>query len=145
VSLQQAIDRQRAADDLWSAAIDGHRRAEPNQMFAERLRRFSVASREQAAAMRYSHEEGLAFNAWPHSSRPREPPAELRRGSGRLGAPELWEQFDGLFVQWSDSVEQDDLSVIAAAYEGLSEITEELAVSVDQLRGVEIGDQQQTA
>lgn len=117
-------------------------------MFADRLRRFSVASREQAAAMRYAHDEGLAFSPWPPSSRPREPPAELRRGSGRVGPLDLWDQFDALFVEWSSSVEQDDLSVIAAAYDGLSEITDELADAVDLIRGVADvadADRQQTA
>lgn len=136
MSLEEAIDRQRAADDLWSAAIDRHRRAEPNAMFAQRLRTFSNASRRQAESMRYAHEEGLKFQAWEHTARPRQPPAELQRGSGRVGPSDLWEDFDRLFAQWARAVEQTDLSVIAEAYDGLSEATAALAHAVDEARGV---------
>jgi hypothetical protein len=136
VSLEEAIDRQRAADDLWSAAIDRHRRAEPNAMFAQRLTTFSNAARRQAESMRYAHTEGLRFQAWEHTARPRQPPAELQRGSGRVGPPELWEDFDRLFAEWAKAVEQTDLSVIAAAYDGLSETTAALADAVDEERGI---------
>ena len=136
MSLQEALDWQRAADDLWTSAIADHRQAPPDAGFADRLRAFSVAAAQQAAAMRFSHKEGLQFKSWPHAPRPRQPPAELRRGSGRVGPDELWERFDGLFVQWSAAVEQPDLSVIAEAFEGLSEVTGELGSAVDVLRGV---------
>lgn len=136
MSLEEAIDRQRAADDLWSTAIDHHRRAEPNAMFAQRLRTFANAARRQAESMRYAHAEGLLFQAWEHTARPRQPPAELQRGSGRVGPPELWDQFDGVFTDWARAVEQTDLSVIAATYEGLAEVTAALADAVDEERGM---------
>jgi hypothetical protein len=136
MSLQQALDWQRAADDLWTSAIADHRQAPPDAGFADRLRAFSTAAGEQASSMRYAHEEGLQFQPWEHAARPRQPPAELRRGSGRVGPPELWERFDTHFGEWSAGVEQSDLSVIAAAFQGLSEATAELAAAVDMLRGV---------
>ena len=105
-------------------------------MFAERLRTFSNAARRQAESIRYAHQEGLRFQAWEHTARPRQPPAELQRGSGRVGPLELWDEFDRLFADWARAVEQADLSVIAAAYQGLSEVTAALAEVVDEERGV---------
>jgi len=136
MSLQKAVDWQRAADDLWTSAIAEHRQAPPDAGFAERLRAFSTAAREQGASMRYAHDQGLQFGAWDHTSRPRQPPAELRRGSGRVGPEQLWQRFDQLFGQWSAAVEQSDLSVIAGVFEGLADVTAELAAAVDVLRGV---------
>ncbi len=140
MSLQRAVDWQRAADDLWTTAIADHRQAPPDAGFADRLRAFSVAATEQAKSMRYSAEEGLQFQPWDHAPRPRQPPAELRRGSGRVGPEDLWDRFDGLFEAWSAAVEQSDLSVIAGTFEGLSAVTAELAAAVDVMRGVVLGD-----
>ena len=103
-------------------------------MFAQRLRTFSNAARRQAESMRYAHAEGLRFQAWERTARPRQPPAELQRGSGRVGPLELWEDFDGRFAVWARAVEQTDLSVIGSAYEALSEVTAALAEAVDEER-----------
>lgn len=105
-------------------------------MFAQRLRTFSNAARRQAESMRYAHAEGLLFQAWEHTARPRQPPAELQRGSGRVGPSDLWDQFDRLFTDWARAVEQTDLSVIAVTYEGLAGVTDELADTVDEERGM---------
>jgi hypothetical protein len=140
MSLQRAVDWQRAADDLWTTAIAEHRQAPPDAGFADRLRAFSVAATEQAKSMRYSAEQGLQFQPWEHARRPRQPPAELRRGSGRVGPEDLWDRFDGLFEAWSAAVEQSDLSVIAGTFEGLAAVTVELATAVDVMRGVVPGD-----
>ncbi len=86
--------------------------------------------------MHYAHSEGLRFQAWEHTARPRQPPAELQRGSGRVGPEELWDEFDRVFTDWARAVEQTDLSVIAATYEGLSEVTGAVADAVDEQRGM---------
>jgi hypothetical protein len=90
---------QNAADDSWTSAIADHRQAPPDAGFAGRLRAFSVAAAEQAETMRYLHDEGLQFRGRDRAPHPRQPPAELLGGSGRVGPAELWKRFDGLFRQ----------------------------------------------
>jgi hypothetical protein len=138
VTLIETVDQLRRASLQWSAALDGHWDAPPDQDFAERLRAFSLAAKVHQVALEQALADGLGWTPVQHSEQPRLPPYELQQGTGRVGPKDLWARFDEQFMAWDRSLEGTDIGRIADLFTQLSETTAALADAVDQLRGVSV-------
>ena len=116
MSLEGAIDRLRLAEADWTEALDAHIYAEPNALFAKRLRAFAEAADRQREAFEYGANERLAWDPVPHEPDGRPAPYELSPDSGRIGPAELWERFDRAFAAWDRSLEGSSMPEIARCF-----------------------------
>ncbi len=139
MSLEGAIDRLRLAEADWTEALDAHIYAEPNALFAKRLRAFAEAADRQREAFEYGANERLAWDPLPHEPDGRPAPCELSPDSGRVGPAELWERFDRAFAEWDRSLEGSSMPEIARCFGDLAAAANELADAVDRERGVAPG------
>jgi hypothetical protein len=126
----QAWESVRSAQKAWAGAMRRHELAPPDAGFRDRLRRLS----EAAAAMRDAHaralQAGLAWRPIKGSEHAR-PPYELRQGTGRRGAGELWAEFDRAVAQLNDAGASDSLADVVAGYAAVSAAARALADAVE--------------
>jgi hypothetical protein len=110
----------------WAGAMRAHEQAPPDPGFRDRLRTLADA----AAAMRNAHaralDAGLAWRPIADSERAR-PAYELRPGTGRRGATELWTRFDAAVHQLNQAGAGDNLADVVDAYAAVAEAASELA------------------
>jgi hypothetical protein len=114
----------------WRAAIEAHRLAPPDAGFSARLAALSDAASAEADACRAADAAGFAWP--PHRAASSEPPYELRSGSGRRGAEELWGRFDAAAADLSRAAAGTDILGVADAYAELAEAAAELAEAVER-------------
>jgi hypothetical protein len=120
----------RNAQARWRSALERHRLAPPDAGFSARLAALSEAARAEAEACREA--DGAGF-AWPpHRSASREPPYELRPGSGRRGPEELWRRFDAAAADLSRAAAGTGILAVADAYVELGEAAGRLAAAVER-------------
>jgi hypothetical protein len=135
MTIQEAMNRLTNADGFWRESLHDHARAEPNDAYAERLRRTAEAAEKEHEACLAVAEEGLGLEPLtPEEVQPL--PYELQRPSGRIGPDELWARFDEIHNAWMAAWLQRDMAVIADAFGQLSTVLYELADAVDAQRGV---------
>ena len=128
---RQAAALGRDADAQWSDAIRAHVMAPPEPVaFASRLRALEAAARARAAAARKGAEARMRWVPLPGASSA-EPPYELRPGTGRLGAAELWDAFDRAVARYNTATGQTDLARIAEACDALADAASEIATAVE--------------
>jgi hypothetical protein len=132
---ERALEMSDDAEAAWAEAMSGHIMAPPDPGFAERLRASAAAARKRARAARAGAEAGLRWVPRPGAMRS-QPPAELRPNSGRVGSPELWEQFDRAVEAVNRADAGTDLVAVAQAAEVFAEAAESIADDVDRERGV---------
>jgi hypothetical protein len=121
----------RAAQSRWRDALDAHRLAPPDAGFCDRLAALAGAARAEAEACREADEAGFAWP--PHRASSSKPPYELQPGSGRRGPDELWHRFDGAVAELNRAAAGTDLLEVAAAYEQLANVADELAQAVARM------------
>jgi hypothetical protein len=117
----------RVAQEIWDAAVAGHRLAPPDAGFSDRLERLAVAARGQAELSRLAHYEGYRWI--PHTGPP-EPPWELRAESGRRGPIELWRRFDEAIASFARVARGTDLLEVATALGRIGGAAEELSETI---------------
>jgi hypothetical protein len=126
-----ALELSDAAELAWAQAIRGHIMAPPDEGFPARLRLLAAAARKRAQAARTGAEAGLRWVPSPDAVRS-QPPYELRPGSGRTGAPALWEVFDAAVAAVNRADAGTDLTAVADAADALAEAAEAIAADVDR-------------
>ncbi len=130
---EQALSSSDAAELAWAAAIRGHLLAPPDAGFPDRLRALAAAARQRARAARIGSEAGLRWVPSPDAARS-QPPPELRPGSGRVGAPVLWEAFDDAVAAVNRADAGTVLTAVAGAAEALADAAEAIAADVERER-----------
>jgi hypothetical protein len=120
----------RAAQARWREALGAHRLAPPDAGFSARLAELSVAAHAESEACREA--EAAGFEWPPHRASSSEPPHELRPGSGRRGAEELWRRFDAAAADLSRAAAGTDILAVADAYAELGEAAGALATAVQR-------------
>jgi hypothetical protein len=137
ITEDQAQAAFREAQARWCDALDAHRLAPPDAGFSARLAALSEAAHAEADACRAAKAAGLE---WPtHRAAAREPPYELRPGSGRRGPEQLWRRFDAAAADLSRVAAGSDILAVADASAQLGEAAGELAQAVereDRARGL---------
>jgi hypothetical protein len=127
---RQAIAMNDAAALAWADAMRTHIMAPPNAAFAERLRALADAARTRARAARVADAAGLKWVAQPGALRS-QPPYELRPGTGRTGAAELWDRFDDCVARYNAAIAQTAAMEVADAADALGEAATALAEAQD--------------
>jgi hypothetical protein len=130
---RQAIALNEAAAIEWADAMRAHIVAPPDPVrFAGRLADTAAASHSRARAARVADAAGLRWVAQPGALY-KQPPYELRPGTGRLGAPELWEQFDDAVLALNRAVTGENARAVGDASERLGELAAAIAADVQGL------------
>jgi hypothetical protein len=112
----------------WASAVEAHKRAPPDENFADRLAALSKAASEAAHVCRTADAAGFE---WPPARKAdSEPPYELRPGTGRRGPQELWQRFDQAITRLGTMAAGEDMLEVANAYDALAAIAGELAQAV---------------
>jgi hypothetical protein len=115
MTLERALRQIRTAENRWDQTLAQHRQAPPDTGFAARLADQADACRKmQKAHDSLAEIRGLAFDPLPPGTR--DPPYELRPGSGRRGPAELWERFDQATVTLNETWQGTSLRAIARAF-----------------------------
>jgi len=118
----------REALDGWSAALEAHRLAPPDQNFTARLQALAEAASEQARACREA--DAAAFDWTPHRAAEARPPYELQAGTGRRGPQELWRGFDAAVATLSAVATGRDILAVADCFDELAAAAAQLADAV---------------
>lgn len=136
VSMLEAMQRMSVAEGIWLEALEQHATAEPNALFAERLRETADAAAQQRIALEEIDRQGLVFE--PFSADEIRPlPYELR-SLGRVGPAVLWERFDEAHEEWMSVLQGErSFAAIAEVFGRLADVLAELADAVDRERGVD--------
>ena len=123
VSRQTVRDAAKPAEMLWEASV---RAFDP---YPDRLRTLAEAAGGQARVIQLAE---LADMPW----RPREGAREisladgLEEAGGRQGPPELWDEFDRRLRALGVAMEGDNIRAVWTAFEGLRDITIEIADAI---------------
>jgi len=117
------------AQQQWRTAIDAHRAAPPDGGFSARLAALADAALHEARVCTEADEAGFEWP--PHRGANSEPPYELRPTSARRGPEALWRRFDVAVGELNRAASGRDLQAVAAAYQDLGEITQQLADAIE--------------
>lgn len=123
VSRQTVREAAKPAEMLWEASV---RAFDP---YPDRLRTLAEAAGGQARVIQLAE---LADMPW----RPREGAREisladgLEETGGRHGPPNLWEEFDRRLRTLGVAMEGDNIRAVWTAFEGLRDITNEIAEAI---------------
>jgi hypothetical protein len=120
----------REAQSAWAGAMRSHELAPPDAGFRDRLRALSEAADEMRATHARALEAGLAWRPVEGSERAR-PPYELRPGTGRRGAEELWARFDAAVERLNQAGAGDSLADLVAAYAAVAEAAAALSDALE--------------
>jgi hypothetical protein len=107
-----------------------HELAPPDAAFRARLRALSEAADLMRATHARALEAGLAWRPVEGSDRAR-PPYELRAGTGRRGAEELWTRFDAAVERLNQAGAGDSLADLVAAYAAVAAAAGALADALE--------------
>lgn len=137
MSFRDDLDRQRAqimravrqAGNEWAEAMRAHKLAPPDAGFSARLRALSEAASREQVAWEHAHGAGLMWRPIPGAENA-EPPYELRPGTGRRGAAELWTRFDDSVASLNRAITGSDAAQVADAFGELAEAASALADAV---------------
>jgi hypothetical protein len=121
----------REASSGWAEAMRAHKMAPPDAGFAARLSALAEAAREEQTAWRQAHAAGLLWRPIP-GAESAQPPYELRPGTGRRGAPELWERFDEAVATLNRVISGSSAAAVADAFGEMAEASTALADAVSQ-------------
>ena len=127
---EQVLADFRAGMGDWGRALEAHRLAPRDAGFADRLAGFAAAAAEAARVCRMVDAAG--FDWTPHRAATSKPPYELQPDTGRRGPVELWGRFDRAVAALSVVAAGREILDVAAAYEELGAVAEELAQAVER-------------
>lgn len=128
-----AVEQVQLADERWSQALEESEDAPPDLGFAQRVRKIANAAEQEAAALRFADQFGIAYRPRP-GARNMQLSHELRPGArSRRGPAELWEHFDRAVAELGEALEGVALSAIARAFAELSEVARELAAEIERI------------
>jgi hypothetical protein len=139
MTFRDDLNRQRAqimravrqAGIEWAEAMRAHKLAPPDAGFASRLRALSDAAAREQVAWEHAHAAGLLWRPIP-GAESAEPPYELRPGTGRRGAEELWRRFDAAVAGLNRAITGSNAASVADAFGELSETAGALAEAVSR-------------
>jgi hypothetical protein len=126
VDSEQAFQEAREA---WRAALRGHVLAPPDAGFSARLAQLAAAAAKRAAACEAAHKDGFE---WPATRGGAKPPYELRPGTGRRGADDLWARFDEAVAELDRVSEGRSMRAVGRTYSEIAEIASALAKAVER-------------
>jgi hypothetical protein len=121
----------RHASTAWADAMRGHKLAPPDAGFAARLRTLAEAAEGEQVTWEHAHAAGLLWRPVP-GAESAEPPYELRPGTGRRGAPELWDRFDAAVTRLNHAIAGTSAAEVADAFGEISAAASALADAVDE-------------
>ena len=140
MSFGEDLDRQRAvamrlvrhASTSWAEAMRAHVMAPPDAGFAARLRALSEAAATEQVAWDQAHAAGMMWKPVPGAERA-QPPYELRPGTGRRGAEELWVRFDNAVATLNRAITGSNAVAVAEAFGAMSDAAADLADAIEGL------------
>ena len=115
------------AQRAWGEAVQAHTLAPPDSGFARRLAALAKASADTARVCRELDEAGYDWTPHPAA---REPPYELRPGTGRRGPDDLWRRFDQTVALLAQVSMGENMAEVAHAYQDVSAIATELVSAI---------------
>jgi hypothetical protein len=119
----------RQASDEWAEAMRAHKLAPPDAGFAGRLRSLAEAAAREQVAWEHAHAAGLLWRPVP-GAESAQPPYELRPGTGRRGAQELWDRFDAAVAALNKAITGSNAASVADAFGELADATRAVADAV---------------
>jgi hypothetical protein len=129
---RQAYALNEAAALEWAHAMRAHILAAPEPVgFAARLRGLAAAAQSRARAARVADAAGLTWAAQAGALH-KQPPYELRPGTGRLGPAELWRRFDEAVLAYNRALTGEDARAVGDASERLGELAAAIASEVER-------------
>jgi hypothetical protein len=121
--------------------MTAHKLAPPDADFASRLRTLASAADTEREACEDAAQAGLLWRPIP-GAQGSQPPYELRPGTGRRGAAELWERFDAAVEALNHAITGTNVIVVARAFAELASAARVLADAVEA-EGPEVAPGQQ--
>ncbi len=125
--MREAVEAVRAADVLWTAALDASADPPPDPGFGSRVRALADAAGREAAALERAAGARLGWKPVDHGPGPLTLSHELRAGANRPGPVELWARFDAAAQSLGDAMRQTDVQLVAQAFGRLGEVMHEIA------------------
>ena len=137
MSFSEELDAERAqimravrhASTAWADAMRAHKLAPPDAGFAARLRVLAEAAEAEQVTWEHAHAAGLLWRPVPGAEKA-EPPYELRPGTGRRGADELWNRFDAAVTRLNHAIAGTSAADVADSFGEISAAALALADAV---------------
>jgi hypothetical protein len=127
---ERAAQRFQQAKAAWGQAMTAHRKAPPDAGFASRLRTLALAAQAEREACEEANRAGLLWRPIP-GAQGAQPPYELRPGTGRRGAAELWDRFDAAVQTLNHTIAGTNVMGVASAFGELASAAGALADAVE--------------